>query len=117
MGRPEILISQIRKARQTRVEHDGKVFIVRRPKDSEYAEIRKRPEVSYMEFLERFVEGWENFSELDIVPGGDATPVEFHKELFLEWVADKADFWLPLYKAIVEEYISHCESLAEAEKK
>jgi hypothetical protein len=110
------LIERIRAARQTRVTVEGKTFIVRRPTDWEFAEMRKR-EVLQMDILERFVEGWEGVTELDLVPGGDASPVEFDKDLFAEWVADQDQYWTPITDAVVNEFIAHRKRLGETEKK
>jgi hypothetical protein len=110
------LIERIRKARQTRVTVEGKTFIVRRPTDWEFAEMRKS-EILQMDIMERFVEGWEGVTELDLVPGGGATPVEFDRALFVEWIADKEQYWTPLTDAVVNEFIAHRKSLGESEKK
>jgi hypothetical protein len=110
------LIEKIRKARQTRVTVDGKTFIVRRPTDKEaYAMSYSKSE--QMDLLENFVIGWEGITELDLISGGDAVPVEFDRELFIEWIADKPQYWADLTAAITKEYTSHAEKLVEAEKK
>jgi hypothetical protein len=110
------LIEKIRKARQTRVTVYGKTFIVRRPTDKEaYAMSASKSE--QMDLLENFVIGWEGITELDLIPSGDAIPVEFDHDLFVEWVADQPKYWGELTAAITKEYTTHAEKLVEAEKK
>lgn len=109
------LIERIRKARQSRVTVEGKTFTVRRPTDWEAYEMRK--DTREMDVLEKFVEGWEGVTELDLVPGGDATPAEFSKELFAEWIQDHPDFWAPIIGAITSGYQTHAENLSDTGKK
>ena len=111
------LIERIRKARQTRVEVNGKIFLCRRPTDWEVYEIRTGVKNLQMDILEKFVVGWEGFTELDLVPGGDSTVAEFSKELFSEWVQDNPDFWAPLTAAITAEYSAHKLRKEDAAKK
>ena len=111
------LIERIRKARQTRVTIEGKTFIVRRPTDWEAYEMSSTGKSQQMDLLEKLVEGWEGITELDLVPGGDSTPVEFDRALFVEWVADRPQYWAELTSAITKEYAAHAESLVAAEKK
>lgn len=111
------LIEKIRKARQTRVTIDGKAFIVRRPKDWEAYELASSGDPRQMDLIEKFVEGWEGVTEMDIVASGDSTPVEFDRDLFIEWISDQPKLWPELIEAITKEYAAHAEKLAEAEKK
>jgi hypothetical protein len=110
------LIDRIRKARQTRVTVEGKTFIVRRPTDWEAYEMRDGA-VRQMDVLEKFVEGWENVTELDLVPGGGSIPAEFDRALFADWVQDNPKYWAPITSAILAEYEAHAAKLVEAEKK
>ncbi len=110
------LIERIRAARQTRVEHAGKTFIVRRPTDWEAYEMRSGS-VKELDLLEKYVDGWENITELDLVPGGSSDPVEFDRALFTEWIQDQTEFWAPLIGAITAEYQAHALRQAESEKK
>jgi hypothetical protein len=111
------LIEKIRKARQTRVTVDGKTFIVRRPTDWEAIEMAGGGESRQMDFIERFVEGWEGITELDLIPSGDSVPVPFDHALFVEWIADQPKYWGDLTSAITKEYSAHAESLVASEKK
>jgi hypothetical protein len=109
------LIEKIRKARQTRVTVDGKTFIVRRPTDKE-AHFDFSGTLQ-LDLIERMVVGWEGVTEIDLIPSGDSSSVEFDHDLFVEWIADQPKLWPELTKAITKEYAAHAEKLAEAEKK
>lgn len=110
------LIEKIRRARQTRVTVEGKTFIVRRPTHKE-AHFDFSGEALQLDLVEKLVVGWEGVTEIDLIPGGDAVPVEFDRELFIEWIADKPQYWADLTAAITKEYTAHAEKLVEAEKK
>ena len=70
-----------------------------------------------MDIFEQFVVGWEKFTTVDLVPGGDNTSVQFDRELFLDWVQDTPDCWPALTKAITEASTSHQGKLKSAKKK
>lgn len=110
-------IEQIRRARQTRVEHNDKVFIVRRPTYWEASLMAAEGGANQMDILTKFVVGWECFTDADLFPGGDTAPTEFSTELFTEWVQDNPEYWNPITSAISEEYRVYMERLEAAEKK
>lgn len=107
------LIDKLRSARQTQVSVSGFEFTIRRPTDWEMvlAQSQKNEDV-----LKRFVIDW-NLTELDIISGGMASPVEFDPALFFEWVADRPDIWEPLFSAIIDSYKAHDDKRQAAEKK
>jgi hypothetical protein len=102
------------RARQTRVEHNGKTFVIRRPTDWEVFDMG---EIKQMDLLEKFVDGWDGFTDADLFPGGDTARAEFSKALFADWLQDNPDFWAPLSKAITKEYQSHATKVEDAKKK
>ena len=108
---------RIRKGRQTRVEHNGKVFIVRRPTYWEASLLAENGEVHQMDVLSKFVVGWERFTDADLFHGGDTAPAEFSGELFLEWAQDNPEYWNPITSAIAQEYKAYKERMEGAEKK
>jgi hypothetical protein len=112
----QILIDKIRNARQTRVEAGGFTFICRRPTYREAQEMKSKG-VTGWELLDRFILGWEGVKESDIVSSGDSSPAEFSPELCAEWLADRPQMWEGISDAILNEYKSYVEKLAEAEKK
>jgi hypothetical protein len=108
---------KIRKARQTRVEHNGKVFVVRRPTYWEASLLAAEGGAHQMDILTKFVVGWERFTDADLFPGGDTAPAEFSSELFVEWAQDNPEYWNPITSAISDEYKAHKDRLEAAEKK
>ena len=111
------LIERIRKARQTRVEAEGFVFLCRRPTDLEMIELQASKKVKQGDILDRFVIGWEGVKELDIVSGGDSELVEFSAELFSEWIADRPSLWSPISEVVINVDKAHQARLSESEKK
>jgi hypothetical protein len=110
------LIEKLKKSRETQVEAGGKRFTVRRPTDLEVMEMRGQA-LKQGDIMERFVIGWPDMQEIDIIPGGSAVPVPFSTELFMEWVADKAELWAPLTQAILSAYEAHQTQVEEQLKK
>lgn len=111
------LIERMRRGRQTRVEHEGKVFICLRPTDWQVAVLTAAGDVKQMDLIEKFVIGWEGFTELDLFPGGGATVVEFDPALFSEWAQDRPELWGILSLAITGEYQAHKQRQEESAKK
>jgi hypothetical protein len=111
------LIDKIKKARETQVEAGGYTFTVRRPTDMEVIDIRGSDQLKQGDIMQRFVLGWSGVTELDIIPGGSNTPVEFDTALFMEWVADRPQLWAPITSAILEAYGLHQQRLDDALKK
>lgn len=110
------LIERIRRARESVVEASGFKFTVRRPTDLEMIDIQAGGLVSQGDILKRFVTGWDDVKELDLVPGGTGLPVPFDTGLFGEWVADRPDLWGPLTDAVISAYQRHREALEESRK-
>lgn len=100
------LIEKIRAARQKNIEAGGYTFTVRRPTDIEVLQMRGQ-NVREGDILKRFVVGWDNVKELDLIPGGTGMPVEFDSDLFIEWIADRPDLWAPIIAAVNDGYEQH----------
>ena len=111
----QTLIERIKKARQTSVQVGKFTLICRRPTDLEMLEMRTG-KVTQSEILTRFVDGWDGFKEIDLVPGGTDIAVAFTPELFAEWVADHPDCWGAISDAVVQGYKLHEAALEAAAK-
>lgn len=107
------LIDKIRRAREQRVSAGTHTFIVRRPTDLEMLRFQqdRRPEA-----LLRFVVGWDDVTEGDILPGGDPHPLAFDADVCTEWLADRMDLFGPVTSAIVEAYEAHARAKDSAAK-
>ena len=115
------LIDKIRKAREERVSMprpggEGEwVFDVRRPTDAEFLQISDDDGRPYPVAC-RFTLGW-NLREIDIIPGGDASAVEFSSALLAEWAADQPAVCVAISKAVAESYLRHRKARDDAAKK
>ena len=110
------LIERIRTARQQRVPSRGKIFIVRRPTDLEAMELREAGGIKQGELITRFVCGWEEFTELDLVPGGGPDAVAFDAALFAEYIADHPEHWPAIVDAVMGGYQTHQDARADTVK-
>ncbi len=110
------LIDKLREYRRLTVASGRVVFTVRRPTDLEMIDLRSRV-IKQGDILGDFVEDWSGITELDIIPGGDGSIVDFSKSLFMEWVADHPEHWEPLTGAILSAYSEHQKKQADLLKK
>jgi len=128
------LLEKLRKSRESTVESGGFCFTIRRPSDTDMFEYnqqhpfdqQKRTEFTDKDgqvktiltpsedaviyLFRRFITGW-NLTELDLIPGGMATPVPFDSDLFLEWVNDRNAIANSLYGAILSSFNAHKQNL------
>lgn len=96
------LIDRIRKQRELKVEVNGFTFIARRPTDLDMTKLESARDLG-----QRFVVGWEGFTENDVAGGGGTDIVPFDADLWAEVWADHTEFWDPISTAIVEAYKAH----------
>jgi hypothetical protein len=108
------LIDKIRAARQSVVEIDNISYTISRPTDMDVLTWQGKTDG---DILRKFVINWSGVNEIDLIPGGSPTPVQFETELFIESIADKPDHVALLAKAIVDSYKAHIEAREQAQKK
>ncbi len=107
------LAEKMRKAREVRIEVREHVFIALRPTDLDMLEFR---EGITPRGLMKFVVGWENVKEIDLVPGGDPHPLAFDHEAMVEWAADDPEIFTSLINGITGAYAEHQQKRADAKK-
>lgn len=107
------LSEKMRRARESIVTVGGFDFTIRRPTDMDMVEFAKTRRVAD---LAKHVVGWNKVTEMDLYPGGDASPAPFDDEACAEWLADRADLLSPLVNAIAEAYQKHQAARGVAEK-
>lgn len=112
----QALIDKINKAREQIISLDGFDFTIRRPNDLEVYELRGKG-ARQADLLGKYVLNWDGVKEMDLIPGGTPKPVPFDTALFIAWVGDRPQIFLPLTERIVEAYQQHEAELAEALKK
>jgi hypothetical protein len=109
------LVARLRKNRELKVEVGKFKFIAMRLTDVEALDVHRR-NADLSELAQRFVIGWENVVEDDIVGGGVMTAVPFDAETWAEWCAERTDFWTPNGSAILDAYKLHRDRLKDAGK-
>jgi hypothetical protein len=100
------------KARKAVVELLGHRYTLRRPT------ARQRIEAAggtRLDLARACVVGWD-LTGLDMLPGGDASPMPFDRDLWDDWLDDAPDLWLPLIDA-VEDLIARHDAALEAAAK
>jgi hypothetical protein len=100
--RVETLIEKMRRAREVQAEAAGFRFTIRLPNEGEIEDVVEGLDgkrITYRRMLIASVVGW-NLTELDLIPGGNPTPVEFSAELFREWINDHEAAIEPLFLAL-----------------
>ena len=105
------LINQLRKNRSSSLVIDGVIIKTIRPTQLEYWGLIERAGGSNhalaVLLLKDFVIGWDaNGINLGI-PGGDANPIDFSSDLFIEWVGEKTERHAGVTKHIFESYANH----------
>ncbi len=89
---------------------DGITFLLRRPTDLEMMDLRG---AGSAERFFRFLAGWKNVKESDIVAGGDPHAVEFEPELAREWLADRQELFATITSGLLSAYNKHTSELEE----
>lgn len=110
------LVDKLRKARESIVEVDGHQYTIRRPTEAEQAELFGNNKITGIAMVRLFVVDWD-LNEIDLIPGGNPTPVPFNAELWSEYVNDKPELWNPISSAIVDSIVQHREKVEGAVKK
>lgn len=109
------LLEKMRRARESKVEAEGRTFIVRRPTDAEMVQFN-RDGATLLDIAKRCTVGWVGVKEIDLVPGGSPVPVEFDAAVFSEWVEDQPALWGVLADAVLSGYKAHTAKRGEIAK-
>lgn len=104
-----VLSEKMRRARQVRVESNGRVFVVLRPTPLQWEQIIKSDDVA--QGVISLVIGWEKFVELDLIPGGDPHPVPFDADACAEWLADHPADFTAVSEAVLAAMQSYYEGM------
>jgi hypothetical protein len=108
----KLLVEKIRKAREQNITINGHTYTIRRPTDGELANM---PDSRTLDFVQRFVVGWD-FKEVDLIPGGGPETVPFDLLLWAEYVNDHSEIWEALVSPMLESYRKHKEQTEVATK-
>ena len=105
------LIERLRAARETWTTVGQYEFLLRRPTALQVARWRDEAEVS---FLGRVIVGWKGVRELDLVPGGEGSPVPFDAGLCVEWIEDKPEIYTALMAEVNRILEAHWHAREDA---
>ncbi len=109
-------IRKLRKGREHSVQVGKFTFKYRRPTQMEMESLLEKMPFNF-DFVLTFVTGWEGVTYNDIVGGGETDePATFSPILWKEWLADRGEFWNPIYKAITDTYNDWIKSKGDLAK-
>jgi len=103
-----ILLTRLRKSRQSTVKIGEYTFTVRRPTAFEAANLFQNNPTQF-EIARDFVDNWDGVKDKDLVPSGGSDAVEFDRVLWGEWLADMVEFWEPIFDHVVESFTAYKE--------
>ncbi len=109
------LLQQLRKQRELKVVISDRLSVTaRRPTDLQMTELQR--DGRFGDLGQRFVIGWEGFTENDIVGGGGADVIPFDPELWSDFYADHPEHWEKIAIAILDSYQVHTKTTEDASK-
>lgn len=108
----EINLARFEAARQSALLLGKHTVTLQRPTPWDVSSAQGAGQRLDIEWAARFVVGWD-FTEADLVPGGDPEPVAFDAAVFSAWVKDHPDAWQPLIQGVIAAYKAHEASLDE----
>lgn len=106
-------LTRLEKSRQTKVDIDGQVYVIRAPTQAELAEDGA---FGTLDLVRRFVVDWPGMTEIGLgLPGGTPEPVPFSRELWVAWIDEQDVIWPRLSAAIRNHYMTrHANQEADA---
>ena len=110
-----ILLTRLRKSRQSTLKIGEYTFTVRRPTAYEAAVMFQSDPTPYDVACE-YVDDWAGVKDRDLVPSGGSDAADFDKTLFAEWLADKPDLWDQIFNHVITSYTGYNEKVSEAGK-
>jgi len=105
----EIGFERFQASRRSWVESGKHRFQIQRPTMLDVVKAGQGEATLNIEFAARFVVGWEQVTESDLIPGGDPEPVAFDPDIFKVWIAEHPALWRPISEGIAAAYRAHEE--------
>ena len=102
-------LARFQKSRESTIPAGKHSFTVRRPTALDVARMSAEAGIT-LETACRFIVGWQDVNESDLLPGGDPEPLAFDRALLIEWVADKPDLWPIIVTGVVDSFRRHEEA-------
>lgn len=110
MNRENKTLLARKKSREREVTVGDHGYTVSRPKAADMLN-----DLSRIELARRFTVGW-TLKNIDLVPGGNPDPEPFEATLWVDWLEDNEELWLPLSDAILALWNDHQTAKEAAEK-
>lgn len=108
----EINLEKMAAARRSNLPVGSHSLTITRPSPWDVLTAQAEGKRLDIEWAASYVVGWD-FTEADLLPGGDPEPVEFNAKAFLLWIKDEPKLWKPLVDGIKDAYQQHEKALAE----
>jgi len=105
------LADKIRRARESSFQLGDVTIRIRRPTDLQAMGMHYATLEDGVAGVSKFVIDWSGVNEVDLIPGGNPTPVPFDPEDFVEWISDKPEHWKPLINGVLQAYKLHRKEL------
>jgi len=109
------LSERIASARKMTITVGHMTFHATRPTIEEFAALH-RDKVKDPDIARRYITGWDNVLESDLLPGGSSDPVAFDPALWNEAIADMPKVWSAICAQIAAAAESFLASAGSNEK-
>ena len=107
--------AELRAQRRIEIKVGKFTFIGRRPTQGDAIRLGLNRNSTVLDFARNLVDGWKDVTEFDVFGTGDKeAPLPFDKDLWLEWIDDRGDFWVPIADAVCDAWVAHTEGVKEA---
>lgn len=107
--------ADLRAQRRVEVEVGKFTFICRRPTQGDAMRFGLNRDSTVLDFARNLVDDWKGVTEFDVFGTGDSEkPLPWDKELWLEWLDDRGDFWVPIADKVCDAWVKHSEGVKEA---
>jgi len=100
------LIAKLKHSREVRVPSGDLFFIITRPTEMDIV-TDSRTKQTELDYLCKYVVGWDGVTERQIAPGAGVDAAEFDKELFRLWISDHSEHWTPIIQGIKQAVKTH----------
>jgi len=110
-----LLLARLKKSRQSTLKIGEYTFTVRRPTAFEAANLFADNPTQF-DIARDFVDGWDGVKDADLVPSGGNDAAEFERVLWGEWLADRVEFWEPIFDHVVKSFTDYKERKGAAGK-
>ena len=102
------LSEKLRKSRLFKFEIDGHKLILERPTQYDMVILHTHG-MPHRDIAQKFVVGWEEVREVDILKGGTTDIIEFDQDAWCEWLDDNPEWWAPIGEKVVSAFTEYLD--------